>query len=144
MPTRLLFSSRHVEEIIYRDELDDLAAADDGFEVIHTLTRSQPPGWTGYARRIDERMLAEVLEPLGIAARAYICGPTALVEVAAERARPPRPAARSRPDRALRTDRDMTDEEAPMIDHSDDPAVERELDGNASAGLLDVALRRRT
>ena len=28
-------------------------------------------------------MLAEVLEPLGIAARAYLCGPTSLVETAA-------------------------------------------------------------
>ena len=81
--TRLLFSSRHFEEIIYRDELDRLAAARDGFEVIHTLTRSQPSGWTGFARRIDERMLVEILEPLGVTARAYICGPTALVETAA-------------------------------------------------------------
>lgn len=81
--TRLLFSSRNVEDIIYREELDRLAAADDGFEVIHTLTRSRPPGWTGYDRRIDDRMLAEVLEPLGDQARCYICGPTALVEVAA-------------------------------------------------------------
>ena len=83
VPARLLFSSRHLEEVIYRDELDRLAGANDGFEVVHTLTRSQPPGWTGYNRRIDERMLAEVLEPLGIKARVYICGPTALVEVAA-------------------------------------------------------------
>jgi ferredoxin-NADP reductase len=83
VPTRLLFSSRHLEEIIYRDELDRLAGANDGFEVIHTLTRSQPAGWMGYNRRIDDRMLAEVLEPLGVEARVYICGPTALVEVAA-------------------------------------------------------------
>lgn len=83
MPARLLLSSRHAEDIIYRAELDRLAGADDGFEVIHTLTRSQPRGWSGYARRIDARMLAEVLEPLGVQARVYICGPTALVEVAA-------------------------------------------------------------
>jgi ferredoxin-NADP reductase len=83
LPTRLLFSSRHPEEIIYREELDGLAAAMDGFEVIHTLTRSRPSGWTGYERRIDDRMLAEVLDPLGASARVYICGPTALVEVAA-------------------------------------------------------------
>ena len=83
VPTRLLFSSRHADEIIYRDELDRLAAASDGLKVIHTLTRSRPPGWTGYDRRIDARMLAEVLEPLGPTARVYICGPTALVEVAA-------------------------------------------------------------
>jgi ferredoxin-NADP reductase len=83
VPTRLLLSSRHAEEIIYREELDRLAGAIDGFEVFHTLTRSRPPGWTGYDRRIDDRMLAEVLDPLGVKARVYICGPTALVEVAA-------------------------------------------------------------
>ena len=83
VPTRLLFSSRGPEEIIYRDELDRLAAAGDGFEVAHALTRRQPPGWTGYARRIDQAMLAEVLAPLGSAARTYACGPTALIETVA-------------------------------------------------------------
>ena len=83
VPTRLLYSSRHLEEIIYREELDRLSSNADGLEVFHTLTRSQPPGWSGFARRIDERMLAEVLEPLGISARAYLCGPTSLVETAA-------------------------------------------------------------
>jgi ferredoxin-NADP reductase len=83
VPARLLFSSRGPDEIIYRDELDLLTANGDGFEVAHTLTRQQPPGWTGYARRIDERMLAEVLDPLGGGTRAYACGPTALVETVA-------------------------------------------------------------
>jgi len=83
IPARLLFSSRTSDEIIYRDELDQLAAASDGFDVIHTLTREQPLGWTGFTRRIDEAMLADALEPLGSATRAYACGPTALVEVVA-------------------------------------------------------------
>ena len=83
VPTRLLFSSRTFDEIIYRDELDRLASAANGFDVLHTLTRGQPPGWTGYSRRIDAAMLAEALEPLGVGARAYACGPTALVEVVA-------------------------------------------------------------
>ena len=52
-------------------------------DAVHTLTRRQPPGWTGYARRIDDQMLTEVLEPLGPATRAYACGPTALVETVA-------------------------------------------------------------
>lgn len=82
-PTRLLFSSRHLEDVIYRDELDALVAADDGLDVVHTLTRSQPAGWTGYGRRIDDAMIGEVLAPLGARARSFICGPTALVEVAA-------------------------------------------------------------
>jgi len=82
-PTRLLLSSRGPDEIIYRDELDRLSATQDGFEVLHTLTREQPPGWTGYARRIDQEMLTEVLAPVGREARVYICGPTSLVESAA-------------------------------------------------------------
>jgi len=83
VPARLLFSSRGYDEIIYRAELDRLSVDGAGFEVAHTLTRSQPPGWSGYARRIDDAMLADVLEPLGSDARTYICGPTALVENAA-------------------------------------------------------------
>jgi ferredoxin-NADP reductase len=83
VPARLLFSSRGPDEIIYGTELDQLTAVGDGFAVAHTLTREQPLGWTGYARRIDEEMLAEVIEPLGAATHAYACGPTALVEVVA-------------------------------------------------------------
>lgn len=83
VPARLLVSSRGPDEIIYRAELDRLAASGDGFDVVHTLTRTQPAGWAGYARRIDERMLAEVAEPLGAGIRAYSCGPTALVETVA-------------------------------------------------------------
>ena len=83
VPSRLLYSSRGAEEIIYRAELEQLAVDGIGLGVVHTLTRSQPPGWTGYARRIDERMLSEVIAPLGEATKVFICGPTALVENAA-------------------------------------------------------------
>src|SRR4051794_14890119 len=82
-PTALLLSSRRIDDVIYREELDALAGRNDGLSVHHTLTREQPPGWTGYGRRIDEAMLAEVLDPLGAAPRTYLCGPTALVEVVA-------------------------------------------------------------
>jgi len=84
VPTRLLYSSRGADEIIYRAELERLAGDGSGLEVLHTLTRSQPPGWTGYARRIDEPMLAEMLDAVGTRQPlAYICGPTLLVEAAA-------------------------------------------------------------
>jgi ferredoxin-NADP reductase len=82
-PARLLFSSRTIDDVIYRAELDSLVARDDGLQVFHTLTRAQPPGWTGYARRIDDAMLAEVAQPIARDALAFVCGPTALVEVAA-------------------------------------------------------------
>ena len=56
------------------------------FRVFHTLTRSQPEGWQGFARRIDDRMVAEVNKPFGPKAQVFICGPTALVETAADAA----------------------------------------------------------
>jgi ferredoxin-NADP reductase len=79
---RLLYSSRTLADVIYRDELERLAG-DKGLEVFHTLTRSQPEGWSGFARRIDAEMLGEVSRPLGANARVFICGPTPLVESAA-------------------------------------------------------------
>src|SRR5712671_1516034 len=56
VPTRLLYSSRSLEDVIYRDELDALVAHADGLEVFYTLTRSQPAGWNGYSKRIDREM----------------------------------------------------------------------------------------
>jgi ferredoxin-NADP reductase len=83
VPTRLLYSSRSQDEVIYRNELDDLARGNGGPQVIYTLTRQQPSGWTGYHRRIDEDLLREVAWPAQELARAYICGPTQFVETAA-------------------------------------------------------------
>ena len=81
-PARLLFSSRTLADVIYRDELDHLAAAEDGFRVFHTLTRDKPAGWDGYTRRIDEAMVREVAWPAEQSPAVFICGPTAFVEAA--------------------------------------------------------------
>jgi ferredoxin-NADP reductase len=80
VPTRLLYSSRSYEEIIYRDELENLAARDGSLEVIHTLTRSRPEGWSGYDRRIDTEMLEEVAWSPDERPLAFVCGSTPLVE----------------------------------------------------------------
>ena len=80
VPTRLLYSSRSYEEIIYRKELEKLAARDSSLEVIHTLTRSRPEGWSGYDRRIDAEVLAEVSWSPQESPLAFVCGPTPLVE----------------------------------------------------------------
>jgi ferredoxin-NADP reductase len=79
VPTRLLYSSRSFDEIIYRDELAMLAS-DGAVDAVHTLTRSQPADWSGYRRRIDEAMLTEVAWPPAERPLAYVCGPTRLVE----------------------------------------------------------------
>jgi ferredoxin-NADP reductase len=84
IPTRLLYSSRSLEDVIFRAELERLAATGDGLQVVHTLTRAQPSGWTGYRRRIDRDMLAEVAWPPELHPIAYVCGPTPLVESVAE------------------------------------------------------------
>jgi len=82
-PTSLLYSSRDFDDIIYYNELEKLRTASNGVQVLHTLTRSQPPGWKGYARRIDPEMLKEVAQPLGKSVQAFLCGPTLLVEAVA-------------------------------------------------------------
>jgi ferredoxin-NADP reductase len=79
-PVRLLYSSRSQDEIIYREELERLVAAGDGLDAVHTLTRAQPAGWTGYGRRIDREMLADEAWPAGAEPHAFVCGPTRLVE----------------------------------------------------------------
>jgi ferredoxin-NADP reductase len=83
-PARLLYSSRSPQDVIYAGELDRLQAAGDGFEVIHTFTRSQPASWRGYARRIDGQMLREILALGPIVPLTYVCGPTRLVESVAD------------------------------------------------------------
>jgi ferredoxin-NADP reductase len=82
-PVRLLYSSRSIEDVIYRDELAILSAPDRRLKVSHTLTRSQPPDWEGYARRIDGEIVAEVAWPKKDSPAVFICGPTAFVETAA-------------------------------------------------------------
>jgi ferredoxin-NADP reductase len=79
VPVRLLYSARTWEDVIYREELERLRG--DGFDVVYTLTRSRPEGWTGYARRIDAELLAEVAPP--DLALAFVCGPTPFVEAVA-------------------------------------------------------------
>jgi ferredoxin-NADP reductase len=80
VPVRLLYSSRTSEDVIFRAELEGLASARETLEVVHTFTRSAPPGWTGHRRRIDREMLEEVAWPASSGALAYVCGPTRLVE----------------------------------------------------------------
>jgi ferredoxin-NADP reductase len=84
VPTALVYSSRTFDDIIARDELDVLSAADPSLHLLETLTRGAPPSWTGYARRIDGEMLGDALRAIGANAKVFICGPTLLVEAAAE------------------------------------------------------------
>ena len=83
VPMRLLYSVKTLGDLIYRDELEELAGRGDGFETFFTLTREQPEGWTGYTRRVDRELLAEAGWPTAESPLAYVCGPTGFVEAVA-------------------------------------------------------------
>ena len=80
VPARLLYSARTLPDVIYHDELGQ---HHDGVQVSYTLTRSQPPGWTGHTGRINADLLANVAWPAEASPVAYVCGPTSFVETAA-------------------------------------------------------------
>jgi ferredoxin-NADP reductase len=80
IPAVLLYSSRNLEDVIYRKELDAMARRDPDLQVVGTLTRKQPEERTGYRRRIDTSMLAEVCFPPDRNPKIYVCGPTPFVE----------------------------------------------------------------
>jgi len=82
VPTKLLYSARSWEDVIYRDELGRYGKRGDGLEVVFTLTREQPPDWTGFGRRVDRELLSQVAPPdLSLT---LVCGPTPFVEAVAE------------------------------------------------------------
>jgi ferredoxin-NADP reductase len=84
VPALLLYSSRTLEDVIYREELSRLAEQGQGLRVVHTLTRVRPPGWAGGTRRIDREMLTAVGFPPGARPQIFICGPSGLVESAGQ------------------------------------------------------------
>jgi ferredoxin-NADP reductase len=82
VPVRLLYSSRSLDEVIYREELMRLAA-DDGLDVRLTLTREWPEDWSGHRGRVDRGLLEEIAWPPDQRPLIYVCGPSGLVEATA-------------------------------------------------------------
>jgi ferredoxin-NADP reductase len=83
VPVRLVYSARSLGDVIYRDELIGLDAR-DGIDVRLTLTRERPEGWEGYAGRINRALLEDIAWTPHDAPLTYVCGPTGLVEAAAQ------------------------------------------------------------
>ena len=104
---RLLLSARRPEDVLYREQLEALAAAPDGPRVHVTLTRAAgegagaaggglardgaggagwpvPAAWTGWERRVDAGMLADVGPAPSQRPRVFVCGPTSFVESVAD------------------------------------------------------------
>jgi ferredoxin-NADP reductase len=79
-PALLLYSSRSLEDVIYREELDAMARRESDLRVVNTLTRKQPDGWMGHRGRIDKALLAEAGFPPDQNPKIFVCGPTPFVE----------------------------------------------------------------
>ena len=61
IPVRLLYSSRALGDVIYRNEFNRLA--EKGADVELTLTRQWPADWQGHRGRVDRDLLAKVAWP---------------------------------------------------------------------------------
>ncbi len=79
---RLLYSSRSLDDLIYREELMRFAAYDE-VDIRFALTREWPERWRGHRGRIDRGLLNEVSWPPEVGPLIYVCGPSAFVEAAA-------------------------------------------------------------
>ena len=82
-PMRLLYSSRTIEDVIYRTELDEIAADGNGVEIVHTLTRAQPtdgPAIPAGSTRAAAR--GRLAGPTSAAV--FVCGATSFVEAVAD------------------------------------------------------------
>jgi ferredoxin-NADP reductase len=82
VPVRLLYSSRALDDVIYRRELTAFAA--DGTDIRLTLTREWPEDWEGLRGRVDAAMLAEVAWPAAEQPLIYVCGPSGFVETVSQ------------------------------------------------------------
>jgi ferredoxin-NADP reductase len=84
IPAQLVVSARTQADIFYAQELERLAGAGDGLELIVTLTRERSPAWPGRRGRVDRALLEEVAFPAQERPRAFVCGPTGFVEAVAD------------------------------------------------------------
>jgi len=75
----LLYGNRAEEQIVYRDELQEMTLLLD-LEIEHFL--SEPPeGWNGRSGMIDEAALDEAFEGRDVAVLLHvICGPLPMIE----------------------------------------------------------------
>jgi ferredoxin-NADP reductase len=82
VPARLLYSSRSLDDLIYRHEL--LNGAYGGADVRIALTRAWPEDWKGHRGRIDQEVLETVAWRPAERPLVYVCGPSGFVEAVAE------------------------------------------------------------
>ncbi|MFI6366317.1 2Fe-2S iron-sulfur cluster-binding protein [Nocardia sp. NPDC050630] len=78
----LIYGSRDAADVIFRAELDALAARHPGITVDHVIADSTPP-WTGRTGFLTAETISELAGPLDDR-MTYVCGPQALYPYALE------------------------------------------------------------
>jgi ferredoxin-NADP reductase len=81
--TRMIYSVRSPEDVIYRDELADLAR-NAAIDVRLAFTRSWPSGWDGLHGRVDAGVLGDLGWGSSASAVTFVCGPNGFVEFVAQ------------------------------------------------------------
>jgi ferredoxin-NADP reductase len=77
LPTSIvmLYSNKTEDEIVFRDQLDEIAKAEPNIQVKYVLTRQ--PDWKGLKRHVDGEMIKEQI-PDYKDRTFYICGPPSM------------------------------------------------------------------
>ncbi|CAN9514186.1 unnamed protein product [Ophioblennius macclurei] len=79
--TKLLFFNRQEDDILWRCQLDQLAADHESFQVEHVLSEPSE-SWSGRKGRVDESMLRDFLvRPDGARSFVCVCGPDAFTQL---------------------------------------------------------------
>ncbi|XP_015247037.1 PREDICTED: cytochrome b5 reductase 4 [Cyprinodon variegatus] len=77
---QLLFFNKREEDVLWRHQLDDLAAKEERFQVEHVLSEPSD-SWSGRRGRVDEAALTTfLLRPHGSRCYACVCGPSGFTE----------------------------------------------------------------
>ncbi|MGD0928225.1 MAG: FAD-binding oxidoreductase [Streptosporangiaceae bacterium] len=75
----LVYGSRDRSDIIFREELDELARAHDTIEIAHVISEPDP-GWDGRTGFITGDLIAELAGPHLHRITYYLCGPPAMYD----------------------------------------------------------------
>jgi len=76
-PVQLIHASRHLDDVLFGDEFEALAAQHEELSALSVISRP-PPGYTGASGRIDAALIADVVGD--VTGRSFfVCGPDGFI-----------------------------------------------------------------
>lgn len=73
----LVYSASTPEELLFKDELEEIANANPRVRCAFTVTQPAPDNWAGHTGRIDAELLQA--ESVDLDALFFVCGPPAMI-----------------------------------------------------------------